>query len=134
MEVLGYLLTGAAAAAFIKLLESVIMFRMQRKAKKEDKDEEKNSVEEKNASAVKNLQEWQERTEEKIDGLVEANQLIMLDRIKWMGQKYIQEGEVDFDDRRILNRMHQNYHNRLGGNGDLDHLMKDVNDLPLKPH
>lgn len=39
---------------------------------------------------------------------------------------------IDFDDRRRLNDMHSCYHNGLGGNGDLDTLMEEVNSLPLK--
>ncbi len=50
----------------------------------------------------------------------------------YLGQAYIAESEIDFDDRRILNDMHRSYHNGLGGNGDLDKLMEAVNDLPLK--
>ena len=60
-----------------------------------------------------------------------AMQLMMLDRIKWLGQKYIDTGAVDFDDRRLLNQMHEAYHN-LGGNGDLDVIMGVVNKLPLQ--
>lgn len=56
---------------------------------------------------------------------------IMLDRIRYVGQSYIRGGSIDFDDRRILNDMHKSYHD-LGGNGDLDLLMKSVNELPLK--
>ena len=36
------------------------------------------------------------------------------------------------DDRRVLNEMHHCYHDGLGGNGDLDNLMQEVNKLPLK--
>ena len=55
---------------------------------------------------------------------------IMLDRIRYVGQSYVRIGEVSFDDRKILNDMHTSYHN-LGGNGDLDLLMQEVNALPL---
>ena len=56
----------------------------------------------------------------------------MLDRIRYLGQKYIEAGEIDFDDRRILNAMHDSYHNGLGGNGDADVVMQEVNKLPLR--
>ena len=36
----------------------------------------------------------------------------------------------DVDDRRRLHIMHECYHT-LGGNGDLDKLMEDVNKLPI---
>jgi len=68
----------------------------------------------------------------KIAALYEAQRLVMLDRIKCLGQRYISEGIVDFDDRRLLNKMHKVYHDQLGGNGDLDNIMKSVNKLQLK--
>ena len=57
---------------------------------------------------------------------------VLYDRIRFLGQKYISDESVDFDDRRILNEMHKSYHDGLGGNGDLDVLMREVNELPLK--
>lgn len=57
---------------------------------------------------------------------------VLYDRIRFLGQHYIGAGNVDFDDRRILNEMHKSYHDGLGGNGDLDVLMHEVNALPLK--
>lgn len=57
---------------------------------------------------------------------------VIYDRIRYLGQTYISHGNIDFDDRRILNEMHKCYHNGLGGNGDLDNLMLAVNALPLK--
>ena len=56
---------------------------------------------------------------------------VLYDRIRFLGQHYIADGRVDFDDRRILNEMHKSYHDGLGGNGDLDVLMGEVNRLPL---
>lgn len=57
---------------------------------------------------------------------------VLYDRIRHLGQKYISDGCVDFDNRRILNQMHTSYHDGLGGNGDLDNIMSEVNRLPLK--
>ena len=57
---------------------------------------------------------------------------VLYDRIRFLGLKYIAEGCVDFDDRRILNLMHKSYHDGLDGNGDLDNIMDTVNHLPLK--
>ena len=45
--------------------------------------------------------------------------------------QYIEAGEVDFDQRRILREMHTVYHFGLQGNGDLDQLMEAVAKLPL---
>lgn len=67
-----------------------------------------------------------------IEALKSGQKWLLYDRIRYLGQHYISAGSVDFDDRRILNEMHKVYHNGLGGNGDLDVLMRDVNALPLK--
>jgi hypothetical protein len=75
----------------------------------------------------------QEETENKdMTALKQGMKFIMLDRIKWLGQSYIKSGEISFNDRRLLNEMHGVYHNGLGGNGDLDTLMREVNELSLK--
>lgn len=85
------------------------------------------------------VRQRRKRKYEKADGQDRSNQVLkdglkwmLYDRIRHLGQKYIANGAVDFDDRRILNEMHGCYHNGLGGNGDLDNLMRDVNALPLK--
>lgn len=67
-----------------------------------------------------------------IDALKAGLKWVLYDRIRFLGQHYISAGQVDFDDRRILNEMHKSYHDGLGGNGDLDVLMREVNALPLK--
>lgn len=78
------------------------------------------------------------RSDDKTDELgqfekitTEALQVILLDRIRYVGQNHLSAGSVDFDDRRIFNKMHASY-KALNGNGDLDKLMKEVNKLPLK--
>ncbi len=67
-----------------------------------------------------------------IDALKTGLKWVIYDRIRYLGQTYITHGSIDFDDRRILNEMHKCYHDGLGGNGDLDNLMHEVNKLPLK--
>ena len=62
----------------------------------------------------------------------EALKLILLDRILWLGQSYINKGEISFDDRRRFHAMHSCYHSGLGGNGDADIIVEGVDALPLK--
>lgn len=73
-----------------------------------------------------------ERRKGKVCAETEALQLLLLDKILYLGSKYIEAGEVSFDDRCRLNRMHKVYHNGLHGNGDADDIMKAVDKLPLK--
>lgn len=118
--------TGVTGAAVIKLIDNVVQWHLQRKAAKEDR------VEENDRAEIKKIKQWEKDMEDKVNALINADRYIMFDRIRYLGQKYVAEKEVDFDDRRILNQMHDVYHNELGGNGDLDELMKAVNALPLK--
>ena len=100
------LLTGACGAAIITLMSNVIMWKLNRKAALEDKED----------TRFKALQEGQ--------------RVILLDRIQYLCRCYIHDGKVDFDDRRRLHKMHDAYH-ALGGNGDLDTLMEAVDELPV---
>ena len=107
-EIIIALLTGGVLVSIINGVMQLIMWRKNRKAQKEDKAEQNISV------------------------IIQALKFILYDKIRCAGQAYIRDGEIDFDDRRILTDMHNVYHNGLGGNGDLDNLMKEVNALPLK--
>lgn len=118
--------TGVTGAAVIKLIDNVVQWCLQRKAAKEDRTLDDDRAE------IKKIKQWEKDMEDKVNALINADRYIMFDRIRYLGQKYVAEKEVDFDDRRILNQMHDVYHNELGGNGDLDELMKAVNALPLK--
>lgn len=112
-------LTGGAIVALIQGGFGIVMWILNRKAKKND-DAELDVKEELAALKMQNGVQS------------EALKYIMYDRIRFLGQAYIAEGEIDFDDRRILNSMHSVYHNGLKGNGDLDTLMGEVNTLKLK--
>ncbi len=96
------------------------------------------------AALINQLGEWlrhrrdrRERAKDacgaELDGLKTAMRYVLLDRIRHLGQAYLLAGCVDFDDRRLLREMHEVYHNNLGGNGDLDDLMRQVAELPLRP-
>ena len=110
MDYLVAIVGGGVGAALVTVIGKLIENHLARKYKKEDKETE-------DMKAVKT-----------------ALRYLLYDRIRYLGTKYIQEGAVDFDDRRILNEMHKSYHKGLDGNGDLDNLMKAVNALPLKTH
>ena len=74
----------------------------------------------------------EDRTEDKDAALKQGIKLLLADKIQYLGLKYIEEGEITFSNRKMLNDMHSTYHNGLGGNGDYDGLMKEVNELPIK--
>ncbi len=119
MEVLIAILSGGAAVALIEGLREWLGRRYEQRARKE-------------ALAQRKIEERLTAMEEQNIAQSEALKYILYDRIRFLGQAYIAAGEIDFDDRRILNSMHAVYHSGLKGNGDLDNLMRDVNALRLK--
>lgn len=118
-DLVAVLLGGTLGAAIINGINERKMLKMQHEYQQEEK-------------AQTNVQDKLKEIEAKTDAQSEAIRYILYDRIRYLGQAYIAEKEVDFDDRRILRDMHSSYHNGLGGNGDLDKLMEAVDNLPLK--
>lgn len=60
-----------------------------------------------------------------------ALRYLMLYIIQERAKQHIKDGCISLDDRRSLHHWHDLYHNGLGGNGDADALMKQVDKLPL---
>lgn len=120
------LLSGGVAAAIIKAAESIITWKLNRKAAQEDKEEAKQeSTEQDIKAAIAQL-------EKDITSLRTGERVILHDRIKFLGKSFIEDKEVDLDDRQDLVDMHSVYHNELGGNGNLNSLMEEVMKLPIK--
>lgn len=108
-------ISSVTGAAVIKLLDGVVQWCLQRKARREDNE-------------VADVNELKQT----VDSLRNGMMAMMLDRIQYLCKGYINDREVDFDDRRRLRIMHRIYHDDLKGNGDLDILMHQVDELPLK--
>ena len=108
IAIIGGLLGGSAVAALINAIAAGIRQKREHKYNKDDGKD-------KDTQALKAGLKW-----------------VIYDRIRYLGLKHISEGAIDFDDRRILREMHTCYHEGLGGNGDLDTLMSQVNKLPMK--
>ena len=68
--------------------------------------------------------------EAKISGLERAQRITMHERIKRLAAKYCEAGQISFADYEIIKQMHEIYHNDLHGNGFLDAVMEDVDNLP----
>lgn len=67
----------------------------------------------------------------KVDCQNKALRYLMLYIIQERAKQHIREGCISLDDRRSLHHWHDLYHNGLGGNGDADALMRQVDGLPL---
>ena len=66
----------------------------------------------------------------RIDALVNAQKVTMIDRVRYLGSKYIDEGHISLEDKENLQAMHEAY-KALGGNGHLDTVMHEVDRLPV---
>lgn len=132
MAILLAIAGGAAGAAVINGLTERWKFRANRKAAKEDRAEKKADKTEELANTLTGLQEQLSHLKESDAAQAEALKLILLDRVLWLGQSYINKGEISYDDRRRFHAMHSCYHSTLGGNGDADLIVEGVDALPLK--
>lgn len=72
----------------------------------------------------------QDRHDERVDALVDANKVLMIDKVRYLGKKYISEGEIHLEDKENLKEMYSAY-KRLGGNGHLDTVMYEVDQLKV---
>lgn len=108
MEILLAVLGGSALAALINQLGEYIRARKNHDEHTQDKENED------------------------IETLKEGMRCILFSTIREIGQDYLSEGEIDFDDRRILNDMYSLYHSGLNGKENLNGLIEGVNKLPLK--
>lgn len=103
MEFIKALLSGSVGAG----LMAIIMAALQRHWKKKDDKEGA------------------------IAALVEAQKVLMIDRVRHLGNRYISERSISLDDKETLQEMFMSYR-KLGGNGHLDTIMAEVNKLPIR--
>jgi hypothetical protein len=71
-----------------------------------------------------------DKHDERVDALVDATKVQMIDRVRWLGRSYIEAGEIRLEDKENLKEMYKAY-KRLGGNGHLDTIMDEVNHLKV---
>jgi hypothetical protein len=119
------------------------MFILNRRATKKDRQddsEDKISMIEKRISQLEIDRDNDRRlfretirdiTESLID-VKDGQKVILYDRILYISRKFILEGSISYEDKTNLNKMYSVYHNQLGGNGDLDTVIRDINKLPTK--
>lgn len=107
MEIAIAIISGGAAAAIVSGVIQIILWKMNRKATKEDSET-------KGEKATKN-----------------ALRVLLYDRIKYLAKSYITKGSISVEDLEDLMNMHKIYHDDLDGNGFLDSLMGQVKSLPV---
>lgn len=73
----------------------------------------------------------QDRDDSRLDALVTAQQVLMIDRVRYLGRSYISKGYILLPDKENLIAMYSAY-KALGGNGHLETVMDEVNRLEVK--
>lgn len=119
MEVILAIVGGSAGAAIVAGVFSLIQWKLNRKAQREDR------------SADRQIADCGARGEEikelgrRVDVLCMADRALLYDRIKHLAKAYISRGYITFEEMEDLKMMHQIYHDKdkLNGNGFLDELM-----------
>ena len=123
MEIIMDLLKSAFGAGIVAGLFGIWQWRLNRKAQKEDKAADAKIV---NCAArgaeIKQLQDT-------VDALVVANRMMLYDRIKHLAKTYIKRSYITVEEYEDLKRMHKVYHNEMNGNGFLDGLMNEIEEL-----
>ena len=72
----------------------------------------------------------QDKKDERIDALVNAQKLMMLESVKEHGKQFIHVGEITLADKDTLAEMYKAY-KALGGNGHLDVIMREIDRLTV---
>ncbi len=72
-----------------------------------------------------------DRGDARIDALVEAQQVMMTDRVRYLGKCYIKDGYISISDKENLHAMYNAY-KALGGNGHLETIMSEIERLEVR--
>ena len=72
----------------------------------------------------------QDKHDERVDALVTANKVLMIEKVRSLGKKYIATGEIHLEDKENIQEMYAAY-KALGGNGHLDMVMEEVKHLKV---
>lgn len=126
MEVWLAIVGGGVGAAVVGGVFGIIRWVLDRKAQKEDRKE--NKADQKQQDLGKEIDEIKEQ----LGNLIIANRTSMYDRIKHLGNVYLERGSITSEELEDLISMHEVYHTVLKGNGFLDSLMEKVKALPVK--
>ena len=102
-EIVLAVISGGIGAALVSGVFNIIMWRLNKKSKESQRDKD----------------------------IVDGLKMIMYDRIKFLAQRAIQDGQITADALEDLIEMHKVYHNQLDGNGFLDSLMNQVKNLKI---
>lgn len=84
------------------------------------------------ASVVIAVLERRWSKQDKTNAIVNGLKVLMIDRVRYVGNCYIKAQKITMSDKETIKEMHQAYKS-LGGNGHLDAVMAEVEKLPIVP-
>lgn len=124
--VVGIILGSSALTVLLNNLHDRWKIKQERKNNKEDKQEAKEDIVDDLQSATNSQEKKIEALEILSNNMAEALKYLLLDKILFLGSKYIRRNSITLEERKILKAMYSVYHNGLEGNGDADFIMKGV--------
>ena len=68
--------------------------------------------------------------DDRVDALVAAQKVIMIDRVRQISRQHIAQGEISLEDKETIKEMFDAY-KALGGNGHLNTVMNEVDKLKV---
>ena len=68
--------------------------------------------------------------DDRVDALVAAQKVIMIDRVRYICKQHIAQGEICLEDKETIKEMFDAY-KALGGNGHLNTIMAEVDKLKV---
>ena len=68
--------------------------------------------------------------DDRVDALVNAQKVIMIDRVRYISKTHIAEGQISLEDKETIKEMYDAY-KALGGNGHLNTIMGEVEKLKV---
>ena len=104
MNIFIAIISGGIGAAIASGVMGIVLYKIKRRDEKDDAE----------------------------DVVKAALKYLMLFVIRQQAMDFIRDGEITWEDRKMLHKWHELYRNKLGGNGDAKLLMDAVNALPLK--
>ena len=119
MEVILAIIGGGAGAALVAGVFSLVQWKLNRKAQKEDRSADQRQAD--CAARGKEIEELRRL----VGVLCLADRTLLYDRIKHLAKAHIAKGYITVEELEDLKMMHQVYHDKdkLDGNGFLDELM-----------
>lgn len=146
INTLELLLSSALGVALVTALKEIIIWKLNRKAhvsdKKDSNDEIHKELQQGINEGYNKLDKLNKRVDkfsnvsniaqEKLEAIAQGTKLLLQEKILSLAMKYIDAGEITYEQRKLIHAMWDVYHHGLNGNGDLDIEMGLIDELPLK--